>query len=289
MAIHIQEFFDKNTSTLTYVVHDPQSRDAIVIDPVMDYDPASGRVWSESVHKVVAYIQENSLKPHFICETHVHADHLTGAPLLKKKYSHLKVAISENIKIVQETFQKIFNLPNFRPDGHQFEMLLKNNQVFSAGTLKIKVLHTPGHTPACLSYLIEDAVFTGDCIFMPDSGTGRCDFPNGSAETLFDSVVKQIYTLPDQTRIFVGHDYQPSGRALMFQTTVGEQKSKNIHIKTDTTKESFVQFRTARDKTLAAPRLLLPSIQVNMAGGELPVPEANGVSYLKMPLKIDIF
>lgn len=288
MAIQIKDFFDKNTSTMTYVVFDPSTRDAVIIDPVLDYDPASGRVWGESVHKVVTYVKENQLKPHMVCETHVHADHLTGAQLLKKSYPQIKVSIHENIKIVQETFQKIFNLPKFRADGHQFDMLVKDNQVFNAGSLQIKVMNTPGHTPACLSYLIEDALFTGDSIFMPDSGTGRCDFPNGSAEMLYHSIKNKVYSLPDSTRIFVGHDYQPGGRELRFQTTVGEQKKNNIHVKADTTLESFVEFRTARDKTLAAPRLLLPSIQVNMDAGVLPAPEANGVAYLKLPLKIDL-
>lgn len=286
MAIKIKDFFDKNTSTLTYVVNDTSSGDAVIIDPVLDYDPANGRVWGESVAKLISYLKEQQLRVHYIIETHVHADHLTGANLLKQRLPQIKTVISEQINVVQEVFQAIFNLPGFSTDGRQFDKLVKDNESFDAGTLKIKTFQTPGHTPTCVSYLIEDALFTGDSIFMPDTGTGRCDFPNGSAEKLYHSIKEKIYSLPDNTRIFVAHDYQPNGRELQFQTTVGEQKKFNIHIKADTKLDAFVQFRTDRDKGLSAPRLLLPSLQINMNAGNMPPPESNGVVYLKMPLNL---
>lgn len=286
MAINIQEFFDKNTSTLSYVVSDRTSGDAVVIDPVLDYDPADGRIWDESVAKVVSYVHEHNLQVYYIIETHIHADHLSGAQRLKKFFPQIKTAIGDQISVAQETFQTIFNLPNFQTNGQQFDKLLQDGESIRAGTLKIKSLHTPGHTPVCVSYLIEDALFTGDCIFIPDLGTGRCDFPNGSAEKLYQSIKEKIYTLPDSTRIFVAHDYQPGGRGLQFQTTVGEQKQNNIHINAETKLSDFVQFRVARDKTLSPPKLLYASIQINMDAGRLPPPESNHVSYLKMPLNL---
>ncbi len=288
MAIQVQEFFDKNTSTLTYVVFDPHTRDAVVIDPVLDFEPGDGRVWSESVKKVLSYLESQNLKPHFILETHIHADHLSGAQLIKKKYPQVKTVISENIRRVQQNFQKLFNLKNFEANGEQFDTLVKNGDRLQAGSLMFQVLATPGHTPACVSFLIEDHLFTGDSIFMPDSGTGRCDFPDGSADTMYRSITEKIYRLPDATKIFVGHDYQPHQRPLQFMTTVGEQKKSNIHITADTTLHKYVEFRTARDKTLSAPRLLLPSLQVNMTGGHLPEPDSEGLIHLKMPLKVQV-
>lgn len=284
--IEIKHFFDQATSTLTYVVHDPKTLDAIIIDPVWDYDPAASRLSTKSMEQVVAYIQEKKLNPHYVMETHAHADHLSSSQLFKNIFPHIKVVIGERITEVQKVFKPVFNMPkDFNTFGADFDILLKEGSVLEAGSLKIKTLFTPGHTPACASYLIEDALFTGDAIFMPDSGTGRCDFPAGSAESLYDSVHNKIYNLPDSTRIFVGHDYQPNGRELKFETSVAEQKEKNIQLKAHTSKEEFVEFRTKRDATLSAPKLLLPSIQINIRAGHLPPPEENGMSYLKLPLR----
>lgn len=286
MSIKIQHFFDPGTFTLTYVVHDPQTLDAVVIDPVWDYEPASGKLSTKSMEPVLQYLKENHLSPKWVLETHAHADHLSSSQLFKNFFPDIKVAIGERITEVQKTFKTIFNLePEFDTSGKAFDLLLKEGQTFEVGSLKFKVLFTPGHTPACASYMIEDALFSGDALFMPDSGTGRCDFPAGSAETLYESITQNIYTLPDNIRIFVGHDYQPEGRDLKFETTVKEEKERNIQLKATTAKSEYVEFRKRRDATLAAPRLLFPSIQVNINAGHLPTPEANGVSYLKSPLR----
>lgn len=286
MSIKIQHFFDPGTFTLTYVVHDPQTLDAVVIDPVWDYEPASGKLSTKSMEPVLQYLKENHLSPKWVLETHAHADHLSSSQLFKNFFPDIKVAIGERITEVQKTFKTIFNLePEFDTSGKAFDLLLKEGQTFEVGSLKFKVLFTPGHTPACASYMIEDALFSGDALFMPDSGTGRCDFPAGSAETLYESITQNIYTLPDNIRIFVGHDYQPEGRDLKFETTVKEEKEQNIQLKATTAKSEYVEFRKRRDATLAAPRLLFPSIQVNINAGHLPTPEANGVSYLKSPLR----
>lgn len=283
--IQIKEFFDKATFTLTYVVWDPATRDSVIIDPVLDYDPAGSRVSEESVTAVVQFVEQNRLTPHYILETHAHADHLSGSQCLKKKYPNAKIAIGARITEVQKLFKGFFDLHDaFKTDGSQFDRLLADKETFSAGSLKLEVIYTPGHTPACSSYRIEDAVFTGDALFMPDFGVGRCDFPAGSAEALHDSVTNRLYTLPEATRVFTGHDYQPNGRALRFESTIGEQKRSNIQIKAETPKEAFVKFRNERDKTLAAPRLLLPSVQINIDAGRLPAPHANGKSYLSIPI-----
>ncbi|MCS6838872.1 MAG: MBL fold metallo-hydrolase [Bdellovibrionaceae bacterium] len=282
----VKAFFDKDTWTLTYVVYDPQSRDAVVIDPVWDYDPAASKVSRKSVDLVLDFLRQNQLKLHYILETHAHADHLTGARLIQKEYPQAKVAIGERITEVQALFKKVYNFDDtYKTDGSQFDVLLKDNSIINAGTLPIKTIFTPGHTPACASYLIGDALFTGDALFMPDYGTGRCDFPAGSAETLYHSIKERIYTLPDNVRVFVGHDYQPDGREVRWESTVGEEKKYNIQLNAETSKEQFVRFRTNRDQQLAAPRLLLPSIQVNVFGGYLPKPESNDVSYLKIPVR----
>jgi glyoxylase-like metal-dependent hydrolase (beta-lactamase superfamily II) len=286
--IKIQNLYDERTNTLTYVVHDPHSLDAVIIDPVLDFDPANGLVWQESIGLLIEYIQANNLKPLWILETHAHADHLSSAHFLKVKFPHLKLGISEHITEVQKTFKNLFNISHIKEDGSAFDRLFKDMDILKAGTLSIQVRQTPGHTPACVSYIIEDAIFTGDAIFMPDSGTGRCDFPSGSAELLFSSIQEKIYSLPDQTRIFVGHDYQPNGRSLKFETTVGEQKENNIQLKKNTTKNEYVEFRTKRDKTLATPKLLIPSIQVNIDAGKLPPQDSNGMSYLKIPIKLKV-
>jgi len=280
----IQHFFDKETSTLTYVVFDEVSKDAVIIDPVLDFDPPSGIVEDKSLKLIVDFVQEQKLRPHYVLETHAHADHLSSSQVLKKYFPEIKVAISSRIKVVQKVFEKVFNLSDFKADGSDFDLLIQDNQEFKAGSLSVKAIPTPGHTPACTSYLINGSLFSGDALFMPDSGCGRCDFPNGSAEDLFESI-RCIYSLSEETPIFVGHDYQPGGRELKFQTTVGESKKSNIQIKSSTSREEFVSFRQARDKTLKAPRLLLPSLQVNICAGRLPRPDSNGISYLKLPMK----
>jgi len=282
----IEVFFDKTTSTLTYVVWDQTTKDAVVIDPVMDYDLSSSTYDYKSVDKITNYLKENDLNLHFIMETHVHADHLTGAQELKKRIPNAKIAIGNQISKVQETFKSFFNLGDeFRTDGSQFDRLLKDNELVEAGSLKFKTLHTPGHTPACCSYLIKDAVFTGDTLFMPDFGVARCDFPGGNSDTLFDSVKNKLYSLPNATRYFTAHDYQPGGRELKYESTIGESKKNNIHLNELTTKDEFVIFRTEKDKTLSAPKLLLPSVEINMDAGRFPGPEENNVSYLKIPLR----
>ncbi len=282
--MEIKHFFDPATYTLTYVVYDTATRDAVVIDPVLDYDPASGTTSTGSIEVLLSFLKDQRLKIHFILETHAHADHLSGAHELVTKYlTDAKIGIGERITIVQETFKQVFNFPSsFKTDGSQFHRLFKENEEVKAGSLSFKVLFTPGHTPACGSYLFSDAIFTGDALFMPDYGTGRCDFPKGDPRALYHSVTKRLYELPDSTRVFVGHDYQPGGRKLEFQTTIGESKRRNIQLKEGTSESDFVAFRRNRDGTLAAPRLLFPSVQVNIAAGELPEPESNGRVYLKV-------
>ncbi len=283
--MEVQTFFDKATSTLTYIVFDPKTKDSILIDPVLDYNPGSSKVSTESVEKAANFIKENNLKLHLIMETHAHADHLSGAPELKKKFPNAKTAISEKITLVQSTFANAFNFKGFKADGSQFDLLLRDGQIIEAGSIKIKIIATPGHTPACTSFLIDDMIFTGDSLFMPDFGTGRCDFPAGDAGVMYDSIMNRLYNLPDSTKVYTGHDYQPGGRELKFQSTIGEEKEKNIHLKKSTTREAFVEFRTNRDKTMQAPNLLLQSIQVNINAGHFPPKEDNGVSYLKIPIK----
>ncbi|MBM4252608.1 MAG: MBL fold metallo-hydrolase [Deltaproteobacteria bacterium] len=284
--MEIQHFFDQATSTLTYVVYDGSSRDAVIIDPVLDFDPASVRTSGQSVALLINFVREKQLRVRLILETHAHADHLSSALVLVQNYwPEAKIGIGEKITLVQDTFKKIFNLPaDFKTDGSQFHSLLRDHQLVTAGTLRFEVLFTPGHTPACASYLFGDALFVGDSLFMPDYGTGRCDFPMGDAAVLFQSVTKRIYGQPDSTRIFVGHDYQPGGRALKFETTVAASKAQNIHIKSDTSQADFIKFRTTRDATLSAPRLLYPSVQVNIAAGQFLPPEDNGKTYIKLPV-----
>ena len=281
----VETFFDKATFTLTYIVYDSKTKDSILIDPVLDYDPGSSKVSTSSVEKVSNFIKENGLKLHLIMETHAHADHLSGAQELKKRFPNAKLVIGEKITLVQDTFSKAFNFKGFKSDGSQFDKLLKDGEIVEAGSIKIKVIATPGHTPACTSFLIEDMIFTGDSLFMPDSGTGRCDFPAGDASIMYDSITNKLYKLPDTTKVFTGHDYQPGGRDLMYQSTIGEEKEKNIHLKKNTNKDAYIEFRTSRDKTLAAPGLLLQSIQVNINAGNFPPKEDNGASYLKIPIK----
>ena len=283
--MEIKSWFDKDTSTLTYCVFDEKTKDAVVIDSVWNFDPANGALTLNSVLEVAEFIRAHQLTLHLIMETHAHADHVTGAQPLKKIFPAAKIAISARITEVQDVFKRVFNFgDHFATDGRQFDILLQDQIELKAGSLTIKTLFTPGHTPACVSFLVGDAVFVGDALFMPDSGTGRCDFPAGSAEDLYDSIQK-LYALPDSTRFFTGHDYQPSGRELRFQSTIAESKLSNIHIKKSTSKADYVIFRHGRDKTLSAPKLLLPSIQVNADGGRLPSPESNGQRYIKIPVK----
>lgn len=285
MTIHVEPFFDPGTYTLTYVVFDPATRDAVVIDPVLDYDPQSATTSTTSVDRVIDYVRAQELRLHLVLETHAHADHLSSSQLLRRHFD-ARVAIGERIREVQETFRPLFDLPaSFATDGSQFDRLLADGEVVRAGSLALEVIATPGHTPACVSLKIEDALFTGDALFTEDYGTGRCDFPRGSAEDLYDSVQK-LYALPDETRVFVGHDYQPGGREVRWQTTIGASKAVNRQLDARTSKADFVAARRARDATLAAPRLLFPSVQVNIDAGRLPAPHANGRRYLVIPLNL---
>lgn len=281
----IKEFFDKNTWTLTYVVWDENTRDAIVIDPVMDYDPASSKTTEDSAKTVIEFLRLKELKLHYILETHAHADHLSGSQIIKREFPDAKITIGEKITKVQEVFKGVFDLPvDFKTDGSQFDKLLKDGEEFQAGSIKIKTLFTPGHTPACASYYIDGNIFVGDALFMPDYGTGRCDFPAGSAEDLYKSVHGRLYSLPDSTKVYTGHDYMPNGRSLKFMATIAEEKKDNIQLKEQTSAEEFVQFRKERDRTLAAPKLLLPSVQVNIDAGHLPAFSTNGKRYLRIPI-----
>jgi len=281
----IKEFFDEETFTLTYLVFDENTKDSIIIDPVLNYEPYSSTLSTESLNELLDFIQSNKLNPLYSIETHAHADHITSAQWLKSHFPNIKTAIHENIKMVQEIFNDVFNLKV--NENKPFDTLLTDGQVLSVGSLNIKVIHTPGHTPACASLLVNnEALFTGDSLFMPDFGTGRCDFPKGDARQLFKSIKDKIYSLPDKVDIYVGHDYQPNGRDLKFKTTVKESKMLNVHLNENTKEQDFIEFRTSRDKILKAPKLLLPSIQININNGELPKTEANGVSYIKIPIKI---
>ena len=282
--MEIRAFFDTRTSTLTYVVWDPNTRDAIVLDPVLDYDAAASATWTESVETVIRFLNEQQLRLHYVLETHAHADHLSGSQWLKKACPNVRLGIGRRITLVQETFKKVFELPeSFRTDGSQFDFLIDEGETLRAGTLAVELMYTPGHTPACSTFKIGDALFTGDALFMPDSGTGRCDFPGGSATDLYDSITGRIYAQPDDMRIFVAHDYQPGGRELRYQTTVGEEKRSNVAVKASTSREEFVAFRERRDAQLPAPKLLFHSVQVNVDAGRLPKPQ-HETQFLKIPL-----
>ena len=284
MKPSVHAFFDEATNTLTYLVQEPTGRACAIVDSVLDFDYASGRTDTRSADAVIAFVRDHDLDLQWILETHVHADHLSAAPYIQERLGG-KIGIGQRIKVVQETFGKVFNEgTRFQRDGSQFDQLFDDGDSLMIGQMRADVMHTPGHTPACLTYVIGDAAFVGDTLFMPDFGTARCDFPGGSSETLFDSVQK-ILALPDETRIFVGHDYKAPGRdEFAWETTVGAQKALNIHIGSGKSKAEFVAMRDARDATLAMPRLIIPSLQVNMRAGQMPEPEDNGVSYLKVPL-----
>ncbi len=281
--MEIQHFFDQATSTLTYVVHDGGI--GIVIDPVLDYDPKSARTTVRSAEAVARYIDHRHLSIPYVIDTHAHADHLTAMPFFKKRYGSQTVTGSR-VGEVQRSFRDIYNLgADFPIDGRQFDILLDEGQDLEVGSFRIRAMHTPGHTPAHMSWQVEDAVFVGDTLFMPDYGTARCDFPGGSADQLYDSI-QRIYALPDSTRLFMCHDYQPGGRELCFVTTVAEQKQSNVQLRQGTTKQEFLKLRTARDAKLDMPALILPAIQINIRAGEFPKQEANGTAYLKIPLNV---
>ncbi|MBL8938625.1 MAG: MBL fold metallo-hydrolase [Archangium sp.] len=281
--MHIEPFFDERTFTITYVVFDEASRDAVIIDPVLDYEPSGGKLWTESLERLAAFVDEKKLTVHHVLETHAHADHLSGSQWLKKRYG-AKIAISERITEVQGVFKEVFALDELPTDGRQFDVLLKDRQVLKAGTVQLTAIATPGHTPACMSFQVGDAVFTGDALFLDDVGVGRCDFPKGDAAALYDSVVSRLFTLPEATRLFVGHDYPPAGRTWRAMTTVGSAKQANAQLTASMSKPAFVEKRTARDRTLSPPRLLYPSVQVNIAAGLLPAAKPNGRRYLVTPL-----
>jgi len=279
----VHGIFDPATWTVTYVVYEKEGSACAIIDSVLDYDPKSGRTRTDSADKVIAFVREKKLNVEWILETHAHADHLTAAPYLKQ---HLggKTAIGDHINTVQQVFKGIFNLePQFSTDGSQFDHLLKEGEHFSIGALSVKTMYVPGHTPACVAYHIGDAVLVGDTMFMPDVGTARCDFPGGDAKTLYASV-KKILSLPDETRLFMCHDYPPTDRPVAFETTVSEQRRKNIHVHDGISEAAFVDMRTKRDATLEMPVLILPAVQINIRAGDLPPAESNGVAYVKIPL-----
>jgi len=279
-AVDIQHFFDPRTSSLSYVVHD--GSDALVIDPVLDYDPKGGTIFYESVDRIVAYLEAHGLTLRYAFDTHPHADHLTALAHLRERVG-CQTGIGAGITRVQETWKEIFDLPDLATDGSQFDLLLEDGQKVQCGTLEVEAILTEGHTPASLTYKIGDALFVGDLIFMPDSGTARCDFPGGSAEVMFDAV-HRLYRLPDSTRVFTLHDYQPGGRELKFESTLGEEKGGNIHLSADTSREDFAALRSELERGKPAPTLLFPAVQVNIDGGNLPAPGPGGIAYLKVPL-----
>jgi glyoxylase-like metal-dependent hydrolase (beta-lactamase superfamily II) len=279
----IQHFFDPQTATLSYVVHD--GRIGIVIDPLRDFDPKSGRTTWSSCEQIAVYIAREQLRIAYAIDTHAHADHVTGLPFFKERYG-AKTVTGARVGEVQSAFRDIYNLgPEFPVDGRQFDVLVDEGKRLGFGALEVEALDTPGHTPAHMSWRIGDAVFVGDTLFMPDYGSARCDFPGGSAAVLYDSI-QRLYAMPGATRLFMCHDYPPNGRPLAFQSTVAEQKAKNIQINERTTKAGYVAMREARDASLESPALILQSLQVNIRAGELPEPEANGTSYLKIPLNL---
>ena len=282
-APDVKAFFDEATFTVTYLVSDPATSHAVVVDPVLDYDAASGRTSTTSADQLVDYAKEQGLTVDWILETHVHADHISGAPYLRDKLGG-KIAIGRNVTAVQSVFKKIFNLGDLLTDGSQFDHLFDDDETFDIGAIAGRVMATPGHTPACVTYVIGDTAFVGDTLFMPDFGTARTDFPGGSATQLYRSI-QSILSLPEGTRLFMCHDYKAPGRdAYAWETSVAEQRNKNIHINKDVSESEFVAMREGRDSELGMPKLLLPAIQVNVRAGELPAPEDNDIRYLKIPV-----
>ncbi len=281
---NVEAFFDEPTNTVSYVVTDPTTNQCALIDSVLDFDHASGRTSKASADKLIAFVREHGLTVDWILETHVHADHLSAAPYLKEQLGG-KIGIGAEITTVQDTFGKIFNEgTEFQRDGSQFDQLFQDDDTFQIGALKARALHTPGHTPACMTYVVGDAAFVGDTLFMPDFGTARADFPGGDARTLFRSI-KKVFTLPPQTRLFMCHDYKAPGRdEYAWETTVAEERANNVHVHDGVSEDEFVAMREARDATLGMPKLILPSLQVNMRAGQLPPPEDNGQRYMKLPI-----
>ena len=280
----IAGFFDEATNTVSYVVHDPKTGEAAIIDSVLDFDAASGRTANGSADRMIEYVTSNNLKVTWLIETHAHADHISAAPYLQERLGG-KLAIGRDIIRVQEVFGKLFNAgTNFERDGSQFDKLFEDGETFRIGELEGIALHVPGHTPADMAFIIGDAAFVGDTIFMPDFGTARADFPGGDAGQLFRSI-RRLLSLPDETRLFLCHDYKAPGRdEYAWETTVKQQREENVHVKDGVTEQDFVAMRTDRDKTLSMPKLIMPSVQVNIRGGRLPDPEENGVSYIKIPV-----
>ncbi len=283
MAMTVRHFFDAATSTLSYVVSDSATRRCAIIDPVLDLDYASGTLSTQSADALIAYVQAEDLEVDYILETHIHADHLSSAPYIKAKLGG-DIAIGGQITTIQNTFGSIFNEDeSFRRDGSQFDRILSDGDTFTVGDLQAEAYHVPGHTPACMAYRIEDAVFVGDTLFMPDAGTARCDFPGGDAKALFASC-QRLLSLPAETKVYVCHDYQPGGRDMAFVATVEEHKVGNIHVGQGVSESEFVAMRESRDSTLAMPTLILPSLQVNMRAGHLPPVDASGRLFLKVPI-----
>lgn len=283
MTPAIKAFFDKHSSTLSYVVADPASRRAAVVDPVLDYEARSGRTSTAMADEICAFVCAEGLTVDWILETHVHADHLSAGGILREQLG-AKLAIGEHVATVQATWKDIYNLAlDFPIDGSQFNHRFRDGEAFKIGGLSARVMHTPGHTPACVTYVVEDCAWVGDTMFMPDYGTSRVDFPGGDAATLYRSI-HRLFELPERTRLHMCHDYMPHGRPLAWETTVAEQKTRNVHIHEGVTEEEFVRLRTERDQALPLPELLLPAVQVNVRGGALPVAEANGTRYLKIPI-----
>jgi len=282
--VEIKTFFDKQTSTLSHLVYDKMSKDAVVFDPVLDFDAMGWYTYKESLQQLDGFIHENELNLHYILDTHIHADHLSGMQHLKEKYDAALV-INTAITNVQETFKEIFNYSDdFNITGSDFDILVKDGERLKAGTLELEVLHTPGHTPACTTYKIEDNLFTGDTLFIPSVGTGRCDFPQGSARDLYHSVMQKLYKLPDETKVFPGHDYPDENRSLQFFTTIGESKMTNVDLPATRSEEDYVLYMQERDGKLQLPRLIYQSVQVNLTAGQLPKQESNGQHYLKIPI-----
>ncbi|MFA5630878.1 MAG: MBL fold metallo-hydrolase [Porticoccaceae bacterium] len=279
----VASFFDEDTNTFSYVVKDPASAACAIVDSVLNFDYASGSISYTGADAIIAYVQKHKLQVAWLIETHAHADHLSAAPYIQEKVGG-RLAIGEHIITVQETFGTIFNEgTRFQRDGSQFDVLFKDGDTYQVGQLTCRAIHTPGHTPACMTHIVGDAAFVGDTLFMPDAGTARADFPGGDAGVLFDSIQK-IFGLPEDTRLFMCHDYCPNGRKVEYLTSVAAQREYNIHVKDGTSKSAFVQMRNARDRTLDMPRLILPSLQVNMRAGHFPEPEDNGMVYLKIPV-----
>lgn len=284
-TMHVESFLDPDSETFTHVVHTGQGSGCAIIDPVLDFDPKSGFTHTTVADQVIAYVRAHQLQVEWILETHAHADHLSAAPYLKAELGG-KIAIGESIRVVQKVFKALFNLEStFNTDGSQFDHLFADGEVFQIGELTATAHHVAGHTPADMAYQINDAVFVGDTLFMPDVGTARCDFPGGSAQTLYRSI-RQLLSLPADTKLYLCHDYPPAGRSHQPLTTVKAQRESNIHVHDGISEDRFVQMRNQRDATLAMPRLILPSVQVNVRAGQLPPPEDNGVRYLKIPLNV---